>query len=247
MLIENFRPGRMEAWGLGSGRVGRDQSATRISCGSPASARPARKAQPGFGTLAEAFSGFAYITGMADGPPTLPAVRTRRRGRGSHGRRYATMIALYWRDAQGGGEGQVIDLSLYEPLFSILGPAAHGIPPPRRGPGAPRKPITGTSPRNAYETDDGIWVALSAGTQQIANRILLAIERPELADDPRFADAGRPADERRRTRRGSSVNGSRSTRGGRAGRVRKRRRRPSRPSTMPPRFSLTLTTANAAR
>lgn len=101
---------------------------------------------------------------------------------------YAALIALYWRDVRG-GEGQVIDLSLYEPLFSILGPqlaeCQHlGVVQQRQGNRSQR-----TSPRNAYRTADDRWVAISAGTQQIANRVLVAIERTDLVGDPRFADA----------------------------------------------------------
>src|SRR6185437_7311328 len=86
--------------------------------------------------------------------------------------------------------GQVVDVSLYEPLFSLLGPQIIeydqlGIVQERRGNRSPR-----TAPRNAYRTSDDRWVALSAGTQQIANRVFAAIERPELSTDPRFDTPG---------------------------------------------------------
>ncbi len=189
VLIENFRPGRMEAWGLGPDELaGINPRLVFVRVTGFGQTGP-RKAQPGFGTLAEAFSGFAYITGWPDKPPTLPPFGLADGIAGLTGT-FATMIALYWRDAQGGGKGQVIDLSLYEPLFSILGPQLAeyqhlGVVQERYGNRSSR-----TSPRNAYETKDGNWVALSGGTQQIANRIYAAIERPELAEDPRFSDAG---------------------------------------------------------
>ena len=83
----------------------------------------------------------------------------------------------------------MIDLSLFEPLFSVLGPqitefSELGVVQGRQGNRSPR-----TAPRNAYQTSDGRWVALSGGTQQIVNRMLEAIERPELAEDPRFSDS----------------------------------------------------------
>jgi len=189
VLIENFRPGRMETWGLGPDELARLNSRLVFVRISGFGQTGPRSSQPGFGTLAEAFSGFAYITGWPDRPPTLPPFGLADGIAGLTGT-FATMIALYWRDAQGGGEGQVIDLSLYEPLFSILGPQLAeyqhlGVVQERYGNRSPR-----TSPRNAYPTRDGNWVAISGGTQQIANRIFAAIERPELADDPRFADAG---------------------------------------------------------
>jgi formyl-CoA transferase len=97
-------------------------------------------------------------------------------------------MALRWRDSHPDGRGQVVDLSLYEPLFSILGPQVIefdqlGILQKRRGNRSPR-----TAPRNAYRTVDDRWVTLSAGTQQIANRIFRAIGRPELSEDERFRD-----------------------------------------------------------
>jgi len=191
VLIENFRPGRMESWGLGPEELmAANPRLVYLRMTGFGQTGPYRS-QPGFGTLAEAFSGFAHITGTPDGPPTLPPFGLADGVAGITGT-FATMIALYWRDAQRGGRGQVIDLSLYEPLFSILGPQLAefqhlGVIQQRYGNRTQR-----TSPRNAYETSDGRWVALSGGTQQIANRIFAAIERPEQADDPRFADsAGR--------------------------------------------------------
>lgn len=187
VVIENFRPGRMEAWELGPDDLRRQNPGLVYVRVTGFGQTGPLSSQPGFGTLAEAFSGFAHITGAADGPPTLPPFGLADGVAGLVGT-YATMIALYWRDARG-GEGQVIDLSLFEPLFSILGPQIIeyqqlGVIQERLGNRSPR-----TTPRNAYCTADGHWVAISAGTQQIANRVLAAIGRPELADDPRFADA----------------------------------------------------------
>jgi formyl-CoA transferase len=98
------------------------------------------------------------------------------------------MVALYWRDTHPDGVGQVIDLSLYEPLFNLLGPqpiefTQLGVVQARTGNRSPR-----TAPRNAYRTSDDRWVAVSGGTQQIADRMFAAIDRPELSDDPRFGD-----------------------------------------------------------
>jgi crotonobetainyl-CoA:carnitine CoA-transferase CaiB-like acyl-CoA transferase len=189
VLIENFRPGRMEAWGLGYEELERSNPGLIMVRVTGFGQSGPYSAQPGFGTLAEAFSGFAYITGQPDGPPTLPPFGLAD-GVAAMSGAYATMMALYWRDAQGGKRGQVIDLSLYEPLFSILGPqviefSQTGVMQERQGNRSPR-----TAPRNAYETSDGHWVVLSAGTQAVANRIFAAIEQPELSEDPRFSSAG---------------------------------------------------------
>jgi len=188
VLVENFRPGRLEKWGLGPDRLHAANPRLVIVRVTGFGQSGPYSAQPGFGTLAEAFSGFAHITGLPDGPPTLPPFGLADGICGLVGT-YATMIALYWRDARGGRVGQVIDLSLYEPLFSILGPQVTefmqlGVVQNRTGNRSPR-----TSPRNTYATADGRFVAISAGTQQIANRIAAAIGRPDLADDERFRDA----------------------------------------------------------
>ena len=188
VLIENFRPGRLESWDLGP--IELEQLNPRlimVRVTGFGQTGPMRH-QPGFGTLAEAFSGFAFITGEADGPPTLPPFGLAD-GVAAQTGTFAVMMALYWRDAQGGGKGQVIDLSLYEPLFSILGPQAiefaqTGTIQTRQGNRSKR-----TSPRNTYRTKDGRWVALSGGTQQVVNRMFAAIGQPKLAHDPRFSSA----------------------------------------------------------
>ena len=197
VLIENFRPGRLEAWGMGPDELHALNPRLVVVRVTGFGQTGPYSSRPGFGTLAEAFSGFAHITGAPDGPPTLPPFGLADGVCGLAGT-YATMIALYWRDARGGGVGQVVDLSLYEPLFSILGPQVSeytqlGVVQGRLGNRSPR-----TAPRNAYPTADGRYVAISGGTQQIANRIFAAIGRPELADDERFRDAAarrRNADE----------------------------------------------------
>ena len=193
VLIENFRPGRLESWGLAPDTLMEINPRLIVVRVSGFGQTGPYSSRPGFGTLAEGYSGFAYITGESDGPPTLPPFGLAD-GVAALTGTYAVMMALYWRDVQGGGTGQVIDLSLFEPLFSILGPqiteyTQTGVIQQRQGNRSPR-----TNPRNAYRTADGQWVVISAGTQSIANRIFLAMGRPELADDPRFHDS----DSRRR-------------------------------------------------
>jgi len=188
VLIENFRPGRMESWGLGYDDLAALNPRLVMVHVTGFGQDGPRSSQPGFGTLAEAYSGFAFVTGQPEGPPTLPPFGLAD-GVAGLAATFATMIALYWRDAGGGGVGQEVDVSLYEPLFSILGPqiaeyAALGVLQRRTGNRSPR-----TAPRNAYRTSDGHWTVLSAGTQNIADRIFAAIGHPEIGSDPRFADA----------------------------------------------------------
>jgi formyl-CoA transferase len=146
---------------------------------------------PGFGTLAEAMSGFAHINGWPDGPPTLPPFALGD-GVAAFTGAYATMIALWSREKT--GKGQVIDLSIVEPLFSMLGPQATvydqlGVIQGRTGNRAPF-----TAPRNAYRTKDGKWLALSGSAQSIAERVARVIGREEWIEQDWYAShAGRLA------------------------------------------------------
>jgi len=140
--------------------------------------------RPGFGTLAESLSGFAGTHGEEGGPPQLPAIALADEAAGVWGT-MATLVALLHRERNGGG--QVVDVSLYEPLFAMLGPLPAlydltGQEAPRLG---NRMPFT--APRGAYRTADGKWLGVSGTSPAVAHRILAAVGRPELAEDPRFA------------------------------------------------------------
>lgn len=186
IVIENFRPGRLDRWGLSYDTLAELNPGLILVRVTGFGQTGPMADHPGFGTLAEAFSGFAAITGAVDGPPTLPPFGLAD-GIAALTGASAALTALHWRDGAGHGQGQVIDLSLYEPLFSILGPQVIeydqlGLLQQRQGNRSPR-----TAPRNAYSTSDGHWVALSAGTQQVANRVFSAIGQRNLAEDPRFS------------------------------------------------------------
>jgi formyl-CoA transferase len=142
--------------------------------------------RPGYGTVAEAFSGFAHITGEADGPPTLPPFGLADGVAAYHGV-FAIMFAIYERDVQRSGKGQFIDLALYEPLYSCLGAQTStydqlGIIQGRRG-----NRSDNNVPRNAYKTKDGRWVALSTASPSIARRVMNLVGGEGTADDPRYA------------------------------------------------------------
>jgi crotonobetainyl-CoA:carnitine CoA-transferase CaiB-like acyl-CoA transferase len=141
-----------------------------------------------FGTLAEAMSGFAHQTGQEDGPPTLPPFGLADGVAGITGA-FAVVTALYARDARG-GTGQVIDLSLLEPLLGILGPGPTvfdllGVIAGRHGNRSPNN-----APRNAYLTRDGRWVAVSASATSVAERVMRLVGRPDIAEKPWFSSAG---------------------------------------------------------
>ncbi|MEO3791835.1 CoA transferase [Nonomuraea sp. B10E15] len=184
VLIENFRPGTLERWNLAPedllGVNPRLIVARMTGFGQfgPMSARP------GFGTLAEAMSGFAAMTGQPDGPPTLPPLALAD-GIAGLAMSYAIMVALRAREST--GRGQVIDLAIIEPILGLLGPQvsaykALGIVPERTG-----NRSTSNAPRNTYRTRDGRWLAISTSAQPIAERVVTLVGRPDLVEQPWFA------------------------------------------------------------
>ena len=185
VLVESFRTGAMEKFGLGPDvlhAINPKLVIVRIS-GWGLTGPYADKA--GFGTLVEAFSGFAEKNGFSDKPPALPNLGLADMIAGLSGS-FATMVAL--REVEvNGGKGQVVDLSLLEPIISILGPDAAiyqhtGEIPKRLGNRAEN-----AAPRNAYLCADGKWMVMSGSTQRMAERILCAVGREELLNDDRFA------------------------------------------------------------
>jgi crotonobetainyl-CoA:carnitine CoA-transferase CaiB-like acyl-CoA transferase len=185
VLVESFRPGTLERWNLGYDRLSAIRPELILVRLSGFGQTGPYRDRPGFGTLAEAMSGFAHITGEADGPPTLPqfpladSVAALNAAMG-------VMIALYERDVKGSGRGQVLDVSLLEPLFSMLG--IYVVEYDQLGLIARRQGNrTSSAPRNTYRTKDGRFVAIAASTQSIAARAFAAIGRPRLLEDPRFA------------------------------------------------------------
>jgi crotonobetainyl-CoA:carnitine CoA-transferase CaiB-like acyl-CoA transferase len=184
IMIESFRPGVLETMGLDPEtlwKINPKLVIVRISGWGQSGPYSQR---PGFGTLVEGMSGFAAKNGFPDKPPALPNLGLADMVAGLNGVS-ATLIAL--REAEKDqGRGQVVDVSLLEPLVSILGPdaALHkltGEVQPRMG---NRTSIT--APRNAYATADGKWLGLSASTQRMSERLLEAIGRPDMNEDPRF-------------------------------------------------------------
>jgi crotonobetainyl-CoA:carnitine CoA-transferase CaiB-like acyl-CoA transferase len=188
VLIENFRPGVMEKWDLGPEKLQQVNPGLvmlRVSGFGQTGPYARRRA---FGTLAEAMSGLAHQTGQENGPPTLPPFGLADGVAGVTGA-FAVMLALYHRDVAL-GPGQVIDLSLLEPLLGILGPAPTaydqlGVVPGRNG-----NRSNNNAPRNAYLTRDGRWVAISASTTSIADRVMRLVGRADIAEEPWFVNAG---------------------------------------------------------
>src|SRR3954452_9148659 len=188
VLVENFRPGVMERWGLGPDdllAVNPRLVMLRVTGFGQTGPYASRRA---FGTLMEAMSGFAHQTGQEDGPPTLPPFGLADGVAGITGA-LATVLALYHRDSRGGA-GQGVDLYLLEPLLGILGPGPTvydqlGVIAGRHGNRSPNN-----APRNPYLTRDRRWVAVSASATSIAERVIRLVGRPDIAEKPWFSSAG---------------------------------------------------------
>lgn len=184
VLIENFRPGTLERWGIGPEELmERNPRLVTARVTGFGQVGPYKR-RPGFGTLAEAMSGFAALTGEPDGPPTLPPFGL---GDGIAGlsTAYAVMAAIHARAAS--GRGQVIDVALIEPIMSLLGPQITrydtlGSMQQRLG-----NRSSANAPRNTYKTADGKWVAVSTSARSIAERVMRLVGRGDLVDEHWFA------------------------------------------------------------
>ena len=188
VVIQSFRPSTVERCGLTYEELSALNPRVVVLYVSGFGQNGPYRDRPGFGTLIEAMSGYADLTGAQDGPPTLPQFALADGVAALYGA-FAVMNALYWRDSGGGQLGQAIDLSLLEPLASILGPLATfheqiGLTLTRMG-----SRNWANAPRNVYAASDGKWIAIAASVQQIAARCFAAVGRPELIEDPRFATA----------------------------------------------------------
>src|SRR5205814_6693827 len=185
VLIENYVPGTFEKWGLGWDVLSADNPRLVFARVSGWGQDGPYRDRPGFGTMVEAMSGFAAATGPADRPPTLPSFPMADMVAALAGAA-AVLAALRHRD-QVSGRGQMIDVSLYEPLLSVLGPAAaeyalDGTVRTRHG-----NQSDNASPRGTYRTRDGKWVALSASTPASARALLGGLGLGEMLEDPRFS------------------------------------------------------------
>lgn len=184
VVIENYRPGVIEGWGLSPERMHEVNPRLIILRTSGYGQTGPFAHKPGFGTLAEAFAGLSYITGAPDRPPVLSGYPLAD-GVAALAGAMAILAALYWREVNG-GTGQVIDNAIIEANYRLidyvmLDYEQLGVIRARSG-----NQLQDLAPRNTYETADGRWVAISGGTQGIVHRLFEAMGRPDLKEDPRF-------------------------------------------------------------
>jgi crotonobetainyl-CoA:carnitine CoA-transferase CaiB-like acyl-CoA transferase len=186
IIIENYRPGTFERWGLGYAELAKiNPKLVMVRVSGFGQTGPYAK-RGGYGTIAEAFSGIPSFTGFPDRPPTLPGFPMADSVASTFAAMSA-MMAVYNRD-HGEGRGQEIDVSLYEPLFrlvesQVIGFDQLGIVKQRQG-----NRLAEDSPRNTYQTRDGRWIGISASSQRTFERLAMAMDMPELIPDPRFVD-----------------------------------------------------------
>ena len=191
VLIENFRPGTLERWGIGPAELFKVNPKLIIARVTGFGQSGPYKDRPGFGTLAEAMSGFAALTGSPDGPPTLPAFGLADSIAGITTAQ-AIMTALFALNnpkSDSYGRGQVIDTSLLEPIMMTLGPQSLiydqlSIKQKRTG-----NRTENNAPRNIYRSSDGKWLAISTSSPSIAERVMRLVGHPEVIDEPWFKEA----------------------------------------------------------
>jgi crotonobetainyl-CoA:carnitine CoA-transferase CaiB-like acyl-CoA transferase len=187
VVVENYRPGTFERWGLGYNALSAlNPGLILVRVSGYGQTGPYRH-RGGYGTIAEAFSGVPSFTGFPDRPPTLPGFPMADSVAATFAA-MATMCAVYERDHREPRRGQEIDVSLYEPLFrlveaQVIGFDQLGLVKQRRG-----NRMEEDSPRNTYRTRDGRWIAISASSQKTFERLVHAMGRDDLAVDPRFTD-----------------------------------------------------------
>jgi succinyl-CoA--D-citramalate CoA-transferase len=186
VVVENFRPGTFERWGLGYPELSARKPGlvlVRVS-GFGQTGPYARR--PGYGTIAEAMSGIPFFTGPSDGPPTLPGFPMADAVAGVFSA-LAAVSGVWNRDCGGAGKGQEVDVSLYEPLFRLVDSQVIafdqlGLVKERLG-----NRLAEDAPRNAYATADDRWIAISASSNRTWARLAGAIGQPALAEDARFS------------------------------------------------------------
>lgn len=184
-LIENFRPGTLERWNLAPDRLRADNPGLVVVRISGFGQNGPYAERPGFGTVAEAMSTFAAVNGFPDTDPLLPPIPIADLSAGMFAA-LSAMYAVYERDVGASGQGQVIDVSLYEPLFRLMTGDVEAYDALDHVPEATGNVSPNAAPRNIYETADG-YIGLSASTQRIFENVMDAIGREELVDDERFA------------------------------------------------------------
>jgi len=189
VLLENFRPGTMEQWGLGPEDLKAVNPGLIYARVSGYGQTGPNSARPGFASVCEGYGGLRYVNGVPGEAPVRPNLSLGDTLAGMHA---AMGVLLAYIQRERGGAGQAIDVSIFESVYNVM----EGVVPEYSGAGVVREPsgstITGIVPTNTYRCADGKYVIIGANGDSLFKRLCQAIERPEMAEDPRFAtNAGR--------------------------------------------------------
>ncbi len=187
VVVENFRPGVIEKWGLGPDDLKADNPGLIYARISGYGQTGPYSHKPGYASVTEGFSGFRYLNGFPGEPPVRPNLSTGDTLSAIHAA-LGVCLALLQRNRPGGGEGQVVDIALYESMFNLM----EGVVPEFSGAGAIRgasgTTVTGIVPTNTYTCGDGKYVVIGGNGDAIYKRLMTAAGHPELADHPEMQD-----------------------------------------------------------
>ena len=185
VLIENFKPGTLERWGMSPDDLKKDNPGLISARISGYGQTGPRSHLPGYASVCEGYGGFRYVNGFPDRPPVRPNLSIGDTLAGSHAA-MGVMLAYIQREKDPNGKGQVVDTAIYESVFNLM----EAVVPEYSGCGAIREPsgstITGIVPTNTYLTSDDKHVIIGGNGDSIFKRLMIAIGRPDMAEDPRF-------------------------------------------------------------
>jgi crotonobetainyl-CoA:carnitine CoA-transferase CaiB-like acyl-CoA transferase len=186
VLVENFKPGTLEKWGLAPEALHAINPGLVIARVSGFGQTGPYSNRPGFASVGEAMGGLRYINGFPDQPPPRTGISLGDSLAGMFATQ-GVLMALYWRDTIGKGKGQVVDASITESCFAMMESAL----PEYDKVGYIRQPsgtgLANVSPSNIFPTKDEKWVVIAANLDAMFKRLCDAMEQPELADDPRYS------------------------------------------------------------
>jgi crotonobetainyl-CoA:carnitine CoA-transferase CaiB-like acyl-CoA transferase len=187
VLIENFRPGTMEKWGLGPEDLKTTNPGLIYARISGYGQTGPYASRPGFASVCEGIGGFRYINGFPDGPPVRPNLSMGDTLAGLHAV-LGILLAYIQRQKPASGKGQMVDVAIYEAVFNLL----EAVVPEYDRAGIIRQPsgstLTGIVPTNTYLCHDGTYVIIGGNGDSIFQRLMQAAGRPDLAQDPRLAN-----------------------------------------------------------
>lgn len=187
VLIENFKPGTLEKWGMSPDDLKKDNPGLITARISGYGQTGPRSHLPGYASVCEGYGGFRYVNGFPDRPPVRPNLSIGDTLAGLHAA-MGVMLAYIQREKDPDGKGQVVDAAIYESVFNMM----EAVVPEYSGSGAIREPsgstITGIAPTNTYITSDNKHVIIGGNGDSIFKRLMNAIGRPDMANDPKLEE-----------------------------------------------------------